>query len=77
MKENLQDALRNEFHNINNLLNKISTSAGMAKYRLERDGISPEELEEERMRLVKLLADIEENIMKISEVLKRVKKEII
>jgi len=73
--EKTQGALvKDDFHNINNLLNKITTHAGMAKYYLEKNSINPEKIEEEKAQLIKVMAGMEENALKIGEVLKRLRK---
>lgn len=76
MEETPGVAAKNDFHNINNLLNKITTNAGMAKYYLEKNSINPEKIEEEKAHLVKVMAGMEENALKIGEILKRLRKNL-
>jgi len=76
MKEKLDAAIRDDFHSINNLLNKITTQAGMTKYRLEENSINLEKIEEEKERLVKVMAGMEEDALKIGEILKKLRKNI-
>jgi len=74
MEETPSTAVKNDFHNINNLLNKITTHAGMAKYYLEKNSINPEKIEEEKAHLIKVMAGMEENALKIGEILKKLRK---
>lgn len=74
MEEKSGMSIRDEFHSMNNWLNKITTSAGMARYYLEKNGIDVNNIEEEKTKLIKLLDEMEENAMKIGEVLKRLRK---
>lgn len=76
MEEKPGAVVKNDFHNINNLLNKITTHAGMAKYYLEKNGIDSEKIEEEKARLIKVMNGMEENALKIGEILKRLHKNI-
>jgi len=76
MKEKLDAVIRDDFHSINNLLNKITTQAGMTKYRLEENSIDLEKIEEEKERLVKIMAGMEEDALKIGEILKKLRKSI-
>ena len=70
-------AVRDDFHSINNLLNKITTHAGMTRYHLEENSINLEKIEEEKARLIKVMDDMEENALKIGEILKKLRKSII
>jgi len=72
----MEGILRDEFHSINNLLNKITTQAGMARYHLEEKGIDPEKIKEEKERLIKIMDNMEENAMNIGEMLKKLRKNI-
>lgn len=72
----MQEKLREEIHSINNLLNKITTQAGMARYYLEEKGFDPAKIEEEKERLIKVLDNMEENAMNIGELLKKLHKSI-
>ncbi|PIP68077.1 MAG: hypothetical protein CO035_01880 [Candidatus Omnitrophica bacterium CG_4_9_14_0_2_um_filter_42_8] len=72
----MEGILRDEFHSINNLLNKITTQAGMARYHLEEKGIDLEKIEEEKKRLIKILDNMEENAMSVGEILKKLRKNI-
>jgi len=74
MEETPGTAAKNDFHNINNLLNKITTHAGMARYYLEKNSINPEKIEEEKTRLIKVMSGMEENALEIGEILKRLCK---
>lgn len=74
MERKLDTAARDDFHSVNNLLNKITTQAGMAKYRLEKNNIDLKKIEEEIMQLIKVMDDMEENALKIGEILKRLRK---
>ncbi|MCX5687449.1 MAG: hypothetical protein NTV71_02220 [Candidatus Omnitrophica bacterium] len=76
MEEKLGVTMKNDFHNINNLLNKITTHAGMTKYYLEKNGINSEKIEEEKTRFIKVMSGMEENAMKIGEILKKLRKNI-
>ncbi len=70
----MEGPLRDEFHSINNLLHKITTQAGMARYHLEEKGIDLEKIEEEKKRLIKILDSMEENAMNVGEILKNCAK---
>lgn len=72
----MQGKLREEFHGINNLLNKITTQAGMAKYHLEEKGFDLAKIEEEKEWLIKVLDSMEENAMNIGELLRNLRKGI-
>lgn len=74
MEETPGAAMKDDFHNMNNLLNKITTHAGMAKYYLEKNGINSEKIEEEKARLIKVMSSMEEDALKIGEILKRLRK---
>lgn len=72
----MEGTLRDEFHSINNMLNKITTQAGMARYHLEEKGIDPGKIKEEKERLIKIMDSMEENAMNIGEMLKKLRKNI-
>jgi DNA-directed RNA polymerase subunit F len=72
--EEKTEELRNDYHSINNLLNKIATQAGVTKYHLEMKGLDPGKIEEEKDHLIKIMDGMEENALKISEILKRMRK---
>lgn len=76
MREKLDSDIRDDFHTINNILNKIAAQAGMTKYHLEEKGIDSEKIEEERKRFIKIMEDMEENALKIGEILKKLRKSI-
>ena len=76
MGEKLEDITKDDFHAINNLLNKITTQAGMTRYHLEEKGINLEKIEEEKAQLIKILDSMEENAMAIGEILKKLRKSI-
>ena len=76
MEEKLSAAIKDDFHSINNLLNKITTQAGMTKYHLERKSLSLEKIEEERARLVKVMNGMEEDALKVGEILKKLRKDM-
>lgn len=76
MEGKISAALKEDFHSINNLLNKITTHAGMAKYRLEKDGIDLKNIKDEKAHIIKIMDNMEENAMKIGEILKRLRKDI-
>ena len=76
MGEKLEDITKDDFHAINNLLNKITTQAGMTRYHLEEKGINLEKIEEEKGRLIKILDGMEENAMSIGHILKKLRKSI-
>ena len=77
MGEKSGDITKDDFHAINNLLNKITTQAGMTRYHLEEKGINPEKIEEEKGRLIKILDGMEENAMAIGQILKKLRKSIV
>ncbi len=76
MKEKPGIAIRDDFHSINNLLNKITTHAGITRYHLDENGINTEKIEEEKARLIKAMDSMEENALKIGEILKKLRKDI-
>jgi hypothetical protein len=76
MKEKPDIAVRDDFHSINNLLNKITTQAGITRYHLDENGINAEKIEEEKARLIKVMDSMEENALKIGEILKKLRKGI-
>ncbi|MFA4992136.1 MAG: hypothetical protein WC569_06120 [Candidatus Omnitrophota bacterium] len=74
MEEKSDMTIRDDFHSMNNWLNKITTSAGMARYHLEKNGIDVNNIEQEKAKLIKLLDEMEENAMKIGDALKKLRK---
>jgi len=76
VKEKPGIAIRDDFHSINNLLNKITTQAGFTRYHLDEKGINAEKIEEEKARLIKVMDGMEENALKIGEILKKLRKGI-
>lgn len=76
MEEKTVSGIRDDFHSINNLLHKITTQAGMARYHLVENGINLEKIEEEKAQLIKILDSMEENAMAIGEMLKKLRKGI-
>jgi len=76
MEKKLVSTVRDDFHNINNLLNKITAHAGMTRYHLEENSIDLEKIEEEKTYLIKVMDDMEENALKIGEILKKLRKNI-
>ena len=74
MEGKLSAEARDDFHSMNNLLNKITAQAGMLKYHLEVKGIDPEKIEEERDRLIKAMVAMEESALKVGEILKKLRK---
>ena len=74
MKEKPDIAIRDDFHSINNLLNKITTQAGITRYHLDENGINAENIEEEKARLIKVMDSMEENALKIGEILKKLRE---
>jgi|GEM_PF-274039 len=74
MGDRPDSVIRDDFHSINNLLNKITTQSGMARYRLEMKGIDQGKIEEEKAELIKVMDDVEENAMKVGEILKGLRK---
>jgi hypothetical protein len=49
----------------------------MTRYHLEENSINLEKIEEEKARLIKVMDDMEENALKIGEILKKLRKSII
>ena len=76
MEEKLGATIKDDFHSINNLLHKITTHAGMAKYSLENNSINSENIEDEKARLIKVMDGVEEDALKIGEILKKLRKSI-
>lgn len=76
MENILSDALRQEFHSLNNWLSKITTLSGVARHHLETNGIDLEKLEEEKEKLIKVLNELEDYALKIGDILKRVNKSV-
>ena len=76
MEEKSSAAVKDDFHSINNLLNKITAHAGMTRYHLKENSINLEKIEEEKARLIKVMDDMEENALKIGEILKKLRKSI-
>ncbi|MBU1062252.1 MAG: hypothetical protein KJ957_02815 [Candidatus Omnitrophica bacterium] len=74
MEETLNPSLRDEFHSLNNWLNKITTLSGLTRYELETKGFDLEKSDEEKERFIKLFSDIEEYALKTGEILKKVRK---
>lgn len=68
--------VKNDFHSINNLLNKITTQAGVTRYQLEEKSIDLKKIEEEKAWLVKVMDAMEENALKIGEILKKLRRSI-
>jgi len=76
MKEKPGSVIRDDFHSINNLLNRIATQAGITRYHLEENSIDLEKTEEEKAQLIKVMGDMEENALKIGDILKKLRKSI-
>ncbi len=76
MERKSDAAVRDDFHSINNLLNKITAQAGMTRYHLEENSINLEKIEEEKAHLIKVMDAMEENAMKIGEILKKLRRSI-
>ena len=76
MEEKALSLIKDDIHNLNNWLNKITTLSGLTRYQLEAKGIDLEKLEEEKKRLVKILRDIEGYALKIGEMLNELHKVI-
>ena len=76
MKEETGPAIKDDFHSINNLLNKITAQAGITRYHLEENSVNSEKTEEEKARLIKVMSDMEENALKIGDILKKLHKNI-
>ena len=76
MGEKLEDITKDDFHAINNLLNKITTQAGMTRYHLEEKGINLEKIEEEKGQLIRILDGMEENAIVIGQIVKKLRKSI-
>ncbi|MFA5389263.1 MAG: hypothetical protein WC312_05860 [Candidatus Omnitrophota bacterium] len=76
MKEKLDTTIRDDFHSINNLLNKITTLAGIARYHLEENVADEKKMKEEKARLVKAMGSMEEYALNIGEILKKLRKDI-
>ena len=74
MGEKMIGLIKDDIHNLNNWLNRITTLSGLTRYQLETKGIDLEKLEEEKGRLVKILKDIEDFALKIGEMLKGLHK---
>ena len=74
---NETEKAREDFHSVNNLLNKITTQCGMAKFQLEKEGFDVEKLEQERAKYIELLSNMEEYAMKIGDILKVLRKSIV
>jgi DNA-directed RNA polymerase subunit F len=74
--EDKPSPLRQRFHNLNNWLNKITVYTGQLRYNLQTKALDPENLEEEKKRLIKSLDDIEGYAFKIADILKDLKKEL-
>lgn len=70
------DTVKQEFHSLNNWLNKITMLSGQARYELETRGFDLDKLEEEKKKYIGLLDNVEEYALKIGEILKRVRKSI-
>lgn len=77
MEEKSGAAVKDDFHNINNLLNKITAQAGMTRYHLEENSINLEKIEEEKTHLIKVMDGMEENALKIGEILKKLRKSFV
>jgi hypothetical protein len=77
MKEKSDITIRDDFHSMNNLLNKITTQAGIIRYHLAENGINSEKIEEEKARLIKAMDSMEENALKIGDILKKMRKDTI
>jgi hypothetical protein len=76
MEEKTVSSIRDDFHSINNLLHKITTQAGTARYHLAENGINLEKIEEEKAQLIKVLDSMEENAMAIGEMLRKLRNNI-
>ncbi|MFC1621543.1 hypothetical protein ACFL2G_04480 [Candidatus Omnitrophota bacterium] len=68
--------LREEFHSLNNWLNKITIASGQTRYELETKGLDPKKLEDEKKRLVQLLSDFENYALKMGDILRVLRKEL-
>ncbi len=77
MGDEKKDLLKQEFHELNNLLNKITTNAGLVRYELKTKGIDSGKLDEERERLTVVFSDLEGYALEIAGLLKKLHKELL
>lgn len=77
MEEKSTITVRNNFHDINNLLNRITTQAGMTRYHLEENGFDLEKIEDERAKIIKIMDAMEGNALKIAEILRKLHEDIL
>jgi len=70
------DRIRQDFHSLNNWLNKITILSAVTRHQLETKGFDMESLEDEKKRFIKLLNDMEEYALNIGEILKGLKRTV-
>ncbi|MFH1479582.1 MAG: hypothetical protein ABIG92_07440 [Candidatus Omnitrophota bacterium] len=70
------DTTKEDFHAVNNWLNKITTQSGMTRYNLEKNGFDPSRLEEEKENIIKLLDDVEGYALEVGRILKGIRQSI-
>lgn len=70
------DRVKQDFHSLNNWLNKITILSAVTRHQLETSGFNLESMEEEKKRFIKLLNDMEEYALNIGEILKNLKKTV-
>ena len=68
------NTLQDEFHKLNNLLNRITVLSGQKRYELQTKGLDLNKIDDEKEGLIKLLGSIEDCGMEIGKALKELRK---
>jgi len=68
------NTLQDEFHKLNNLLNRITVLSGQKRYELQTKGLDLNKIDDEKEGLIKLLCSIEDCGMEIGKALKELRK---
>ena len=68
------NTLQDEFHKLNNLLNRITVLSGQKRYELQTKGLDLNKIDDEKEGLLKLLGSIEDCGMEIGKALKELRK---
>lgn len=68
------NTLKDEFHKLNNLLNRITVLSGQKRYELQTKGLDLNKIDDEKEGLLKLLGSIEDCGMEIGKALKELRK---
>jgi len=70
------NTLKDDFHKINNMLNKITILSGQKRYELQTKGLDMSKIDDEKEELIKLLDNLEDCGIEIGKALKELRKSL-